>query len=429
VASVRIVFPTAWDKKQLAARPSLLDRYDVEWVAPDDADCPQDYDVLGCIDESVARWREERIDGVFSSSDYPGAAAAAAIARGLGLPGTPPGAIMRAAHKGVSRRLQAACMPEVTPAFCELDPEGFDVAAFPLPWPCFVKPAKGCFSVLARRVDAPNELTAFLTGDDVRRYRHEFLRVYRSLAQRYLEPSVDAGAFVAETLVRGRMATVEGYALDGEARPLGVVDSVQDARTGSFVAFEYPSTLPAAVQRRIAELSCRLAAALGLRFTLFNVEWMWEEDSGRLHLIEINPRMCGQFADLYEKVDGVHGYRIALDVACGRTPERSERAGTHACAASFPLRVFEPVVVRRTPAAADLAAAADLFPGTLVWNEVETDARLDDFVTGEDGHSCRYAVVNVGAGDRAELRTRLAAVEASLGYRFETLAPAGHPRV
>lgn len=417
--TISIVFPTAWDRKQLAARPGVWrNDFDVRFEVPDDADCSDKFDVLGFIDAAIASWRGG-VDGVFSSSDYPGATVAAAIGTGLGLPASAPAAIMRAAHKGVSRAQQAQVVPDVTPPFAEIDPEHFEPARLGLTFPCFVKPAKGCFSVLARRVDDGAELSEFLASDAVREYRHDYLRVYRALALRYMGAAVDAGAFVAEELMQGQMTTVEGYVTDVEAKPLGVVDSVRHPATGSFVAFEYPSALPEPVLTRMAALSCKLAFALGLRWTMFNVEWMWDAERDRLHLVEINPRMCGQFSDLYEKVDGVHGHRVAFDLACGRVPQRIERAGAYACAASFPLRIFAPVTVTRIPTASDQAAAMATFAGTLFWNEVKEGAVLRDFVTGEDGHSCRYGVINLGGPDRRMLGARLAALQDRLGYRFE----------
>ncbi|MEZ5963548.1 MAG: ATP-grasp domain-containing protein [Planctomycetota bacterium] len=420
---VRVVFPTAWDRKQLAVRPpDVVAEYEYEFSAPDDEQCGADFDVLGHVDALVAAGRRGA-DGVFSCSDYPGATVAAAVGTRLGLASSSPAAILRAAHKGVSRRLQARIVPEATPAFVEFDPDAWAQTTFALDFPCFVKPAKGCFSVLARRVADADDMRAFLGSTTVHDYRHGFLRPYQALVRRYLGDGVDPTAFVAEAQVYGRMATLEGYVTDGEARALGVVDSVQHPFTGSFVAFEYPSSLPAAVQARMAELSCRLALGLGLRWTMFNVEWMWNEADGGLHLIEINPRMCGQFADLYAKVDGVHGHRVAFDLACGREPPRRSRSGAHACAASVPLRVFAPVAVARAPSDADLAAAMALFPDTLVWNEVAAGDELRDFVTFEDGHSHRYGVINLGAPDSVSRDARLATVVERLGYRFAAAAP------
>ncbi len=419
---VRIVFPTQWDRQQLLARPDVpAADCAVVFEGPDDADCRHDLDVLGYIDAAVANWRGST-DGVFSSSDYPGATVAAAIGTALGLPAPAPAAILRAAHKSLSRVVQQACEPAATPAFATIDVDR-PVALDPrIGWPCWVKPAKGTFSVLARRIAGPDELRAFLVEPFVHEYRRDFLRIYCELARRYLGPDVDGTAFVAEQELHGRLVTVEGFATDRATAVLGVVDSVRHVRTGSFVAFEYPSTLPAAVQARMGAIARRLAQAFELRWTMFNVEMMWDPATDRIGVVEINPRMCGQFADLYEKVDGVHGYRIALELACGRDP--GVRPGPRrAVAASYPLRVFEPVRVLRVPGADDLAAACALFPGTLCWNEVRAGDVLADF-HGEDGQSQRYAVINLGAGSAAELRARRDAVVARLGYRFEPVAGA-----
>src|SRR5205085_1042804 len=101
-------------------------------------------------------------------------------------------------------------------------------------------------------------------------------------------------------------------------------------------------------------------------------------------IIEVNPRMCGQFADLYEKVDGTNGYEVALALAAGERPVRRLSAGSHRVAASVPLRVFAPTHVMRTPGIVDCAAAERLFPGTLVWVECEPGQDLADFESVED---------------------------------------------
>ncbi|MCK5942219.1 MAG: hypothetical protein KAI24_09640 [Planctomycetes bacterium] len=419
---IRVLFPTAWDRQQLAARPELWqDAFEVDYDQPDDAGCSDTHDVLGHIDRAVADWRGA-VDGVFSSSDYPGIAVAAAIGAALGLPSSDPEAIMRAAHKGLAREVQRHALPDETPAFQVLDPDRIDATQLTVPMPCFVKPAKGCFSVLARRCEHADEVRTFLRDPRVQAYRRDYLRIYCRLTARYLGPDVDGTAFVAEAALRGHMVTVEGYATGDACYALGVVDSLRHERTGSFVGFRYPSRLPASVRERLERAACRLAQAFGLRWTMFNAEFFWDPDTDRIGTVELNPRLCGQFADLYEKVDGVNGYRIALELAVGRAPEVRRGAGAFGCAASYPLRVFEPVRVERAPDERDLEAARASSPQALVWNEVAAGDELSDFATGDDGSSYRYAVVNVGGGDERQLLANRDAAVERLGYRF---APCG----
>jgi hypothetical protein len=164
--------------------------------------------------------------------------------------------------------------------------------------------------------------------------------------------------------------------------------------------------------------------ALGLEGSLFNIEMIYEPVRDRIRIVEINPRLCGQFADLYAKVDGVNGYEVALALASGERPGVRRGEGRYRAATSFPLRVFEPVRVERAPDAGDLAAAEALYPETLIWSECETGQALADF-EAEDGHSSRYGVVNLGADDRRGLLERLDAVVARLGFELRPFAGNG----
>jgi len=149
---------------------------------------------------------------------------------------------------------------------------------------------------------------------------------------------------------------------------------------------------------------------------------IWDAQRDRVAIVEVNPRICGQFGDLYQKVDGTSGYQVALALCTGERPRLERGAGRFASAASFPLRVFEPMTVTRAPSAADVAAAEALFPDTLVWSECAAGEQLADFGVDEDGGSHRYGVVNLGGADRDDLQRRCDAVAERLGFRMQPLA-------
>src|SRR5262245_607194 len=112
---VLFVFPTLWDERQLeSCAHRWQDRFEVLFTEPRDADCPASLDVLAFI-EDVVREHGGRIDGVTSSSDYPGAQVAAVLAARLGLPGPAPEAVLRASHKLLSRHAQLEAAPEAVP--------------------------------------------------------------------------------------------------------------------------------------------------------------------------------------------------------------------------------------------------------------------------------------------------------------------------
>ena len=90
--------------------------------------------------------------------------------------------------------------------------------------------------------------------------------------------------------------------------------------TLAFARFDYPSALPQSVQARMAEIATTVMEGLGFDNGLFNIEMMYDRETGRVAIIEINPRMASQFADLYEKVDGTNSYEVLLAVGQGRAP-------------------------------------------------------------------------------------------------------------
>lgn len=421
-AHVLVVFPTVWDVRQLEACRSAWSRdYTVEFTAPSDADCDADFDVMEFIGNFAAR---SDFDAVCSSSDYPGAAVAAAIAAQRSLPGALPAAVLRCAHKYYARVAQRLAVPESVPDFALLDPAKPAASTRTLAYPCFVKPVKGAFSVLARQVASPSELDALLGSECVRDYLDSYLRIFDRLLRAYTDCALDSRYFLAEQLLSGVQVTVEGFVQHGEVQILGVVDSVMHPGTRSFARFEYPSALNARVQARLGDVARRIVRAHGLDHTLFNVELLYDPATERIGVVEINPRLCGQFADLYQKVDGTNTYEVALALAAGRRPVVRHRDGASRVAASLPLRVFSPSRVLRAPGAADIRAAEALFPGTLIWVECEAGQDLCDFDRNEDGCSARYAVVNVGAADRERLAEHFEVIQSRLGFDFEpSLAP------
>ena len=415
---VLCVFETGWDRPQLAmCREAWEGRLELVFPEPADAECPADFDVLDLI-ERAAAGELGPIDGVFSASDYPGATVAAAIATRLSLPGSRPEQMLRASHKYYSRRSQREVVPEAVPRFGLLRPGAS--ARVPFPFPVFVKPVKGSYSVLARRFRTQSELEDFLASPEVREFTNDYLAIFNRLVGAFTRFEYDGRWLLVEEVLRGRLVTVEGFVCAGEVAQLGIVDSVLHPQ-GSFARFDYPSSLPAEVQARMQAIARRVIEHAGLDWTLWNIEMIWDPERDRIAIVEVNPRICGQFADLYQKVDGTNGYAVALALARGEQPKLARGAGRHRLASSHPLRVFEPVRVSRAPSREDLAAAAALYPQTLVWSECRSGDALAEFTAGEDGASFRYGVVNLGADTPEERDARLAAVCARLGYAFEAL--------
>ena len=204
-----------------------------------------------------------------------------------------------------------------------------------LAFPCFIKPVKGAFSVMSGRLDSWEDLEEFLSRPSVPEFLAHYVFMFDRLVRELTHLERGAGWFLAEELLKGRQVTVEGYALDGDVEILGIVDTVRHPSTRSFVRFDYPSSLARRVQARLRDVAVAVVRRLGLRHTLFNVEMMYDVRRDRVFIIEVNPRMCGQFADLYEKVDGRSGYDVALALAVGERPRERRRTPLRV-ASSFP---------------------------------------------------------------------------------------------
>jgi hypothetical protein len=424
VKRILFVFATAWDEKQLeACRSRWEDRFEFALPPPRDDTYLDDFHPSIWLDDLVKRERG-RAAGVTSSSDYPGATLASVVARALGVPGSEPEAILGCSHKYYSRLRQREVVPEATPWFALVDPKRPLANAAELRFPCYVKPVKGAFSVYSRRVDSAEELAAFLDRRTVHEFVDVYLELFHELVCEHTRFELDGRWFLAEELLSGSLATVEGFASKGEVEVLGIVDSVTSRDTGSFVRFDYPSALPAEVQASMRDIARRLVRGAGLTDSLFNIEMIHDPAGGGVRVIEVNPRLCGQFGDLYAKVDGTSGYEVALAVAAGERPVVRRGEGAYGAASSYPLRVFEKVRVVQAPDTEQVTGIERRFPDTLVWNECSRDQELSEFEGIEDGSSYRYAVVNVGGRDRAGVEARFEEVREALGHEFAPLARA-----
>ena len=98
-----------------------------------------------------------------------------------------------------------------------------------------------------------------------------------------------------------------------------------------------------------------------------------------IQIVEINPRMVGQFADLLEKVDGTNTYEIMLALAAGERPVVKKREGKFKVAASFVLRCFEDKRVVRLPDRKQISDLKRLLPETLVHLFYEEGERMSDY--------------------------------------------------
>jgi biotin carboxylase len=360
----------------------------------------------------IERYRDARLDAIVSTDDYPGSALASILAQALGLPGVAPAVNLRCQHKYYSRVDQQRFAPDAVPYFRRLDERELP-SVEELPFPVFVKPVKSFFSVGAYRVDSPAEL--FRVGWKSAS-QTSFLRPFEVLLADYA--GLDLGPPVlVEGLLQGMQVTVEGYVHAGDVRIIAIVDSVMYPETLSFQRFEYPSALPDAVQDRMAAVVKRVIASIGFDGGLFNMEMIYDPRRDSLHIIEINPRMASQFADLYEKVDGTNTYEILLDLALGKKPAFRKRRGKYGFAASCVLRTFENARVVQLPSAAEIAQVRERYPDIRIEVLATHGRRLSQEM--QDGRSYRYGILSIGGRDREDVLAIFERCKTQLTFRLD----------
>jgi biotin carboxylase len=397
------VCPSSWDELQLRRLQGDTLPYDIRVFGADVEAAPNDFDAEAFIEATVNELQDQRINGVTSSSDYPGCVVAAFIANALGLPGPQPESILRCSHKYYSRLAQQAAVPEATPKFMLLDPNALDERALSLDFPMFVKPVKSVLSMHSRRVGSFEELEEFVNSVSLRSHLTEFVRPFNQLVSRFEDIEYDGGFLLAEEILIGQQVTLEGLVSGGVTHILGIVDSIMHQGTHSFARFDYPSSLNTSVADRMADISRRAMIHIGFNDGLFNIEFTYDSATDAVHIIQINPRMSGQFADLLEAVNGTNTYALLLALAAGDALPPPRQGGSFSVAASFVRRSFYDAIVTGVPNQHELSAVCSRRPITLVKYYYGSGERLSDNARQFDGLSYRYAVYNMCARSRKEL--------------------------
>jgi hypothetical protein len=359
---------------------------------------------------------------VSSQHEQFGALAAALLAEKMGWPGTPAAAVVACQHKLYARDVLQRVCPEANTAFTRLAAAYGEPTPEGLHFPRFVKPIKAAFSVLAKVVRSRQELHSFTRFGAyelwvIKRLVEPFERV----AKRLLPQAGTAHSMMLEEPVHAAQYSLDGIAQGGDIRPLGVVDSIMYPGTQAFMRFDYPSRLPQDVQAKALDVARKFLTEVGFTHGLFNMEFFYDQAADTLTVIEFNPRMASQFADLYLRVDGVDLYAMALALAHGQDPWSLPRAvPTAQVATSMVYRVFDESSAHLTqsiptmPSAVQLAQLTARFPDHLLLQFPKAGHSLArDF---KWLGSYRYGILHLGGKDTADLRQRAEAASQLLRW-------------
>jgi biotin carboxylase len=368
------------------------------------------------VGQLARRYAGRGLAAVLSHHEQFGALAAAMLARRLGLPGTPPEAIVRAQHKLICRQILDEVAPEANIPYALLACEYGQPPPENLHYPLFVKPVKAAYSVLARRIEDRAQLAAHIRFGAfetwiIKRLVEPFDRVARAL----VDAPVDAHRLLVEAPIRAPQFNLDGWVHRGRAHLLGVCDEIMYPDTQAFLRFAYPSRLPDSVQARALDVADRFLRAAGFDHGFFNMEFFHDPDTDALKVIEFNPRLASQLADLYLRVDGRDVHAMTLALARGEDPSQVPRVPARGgAAASFVFRRFDGRSTERLPTTADLAWLSAEFPDALLLTFAKQGSGLRREMKWLGSH--RYAVMHLHGDDEADLRRRYEVVCARLGW-------------
>jgi hypothetical protein len=185
--------------------------------------------------------------------------------------------------------------------------------------------------------------------------------------------------------------------------------------TDAFMRWDYPSVLPEELQRKAEAIAARFLREVGFTHGFFNMEFVFDERTGQLKVVEFNPRMAAQFSDLYARVDGMKLHEMAIALSRGIDPAMLPTTEpTAACASSFVYRSFDPGAVVPMPTASQQRAFSAAFPDGLLlqFPKLSSQVRRDFKWLG----SYRFGIVHLGGDSPTDLAQRCEHASSLLGW-------------
>ena len=299
------------------------------------------------------------VDAIVSHWDFPTSVIGPILAKERGLPAPSLESLLKCEHKYWSRLEQHASVPECVPRFAFFDP--FDDDAFDqidLPFPFWVKPVKSHSSNLGFEI---RDRASF--DEAVAQIREEIEHIgnaFNAVLDRVDVPPELQGAggntCLAEQLISGIQVAPEGTVFRGEFAVHGIFDMHRDAGGTSIERIDYPaSSVPSHVQERMTDILERYLRRVGFDDACFNGEFMWDDETDDLWLIEVNTRISQSHSEMFVMVDGASNHEVAIDIALGHAPRLASGDGEFRVASQCMIFHDDDATVTRIPTTEEVA--------------------------------------------------------------------------
>ena len=396
-------------------------------IPPEQIIAAANYSMPGLLAEAGRKLQNfnGKVDAIVSYWDFPATLMLPALRQTAGLSTTSIESVLRCEHKLWSRTIQREVVPEMIPRLATFDPFAKDpLAQVDLNFPFWIKPVKAHSSILGFHIENPADFHTAIPR--IRKHIRRFADPFNYLFQRAEVPAeiagVDGNYCLAEEIIAAEhQCTLEGYVFNGEPCVYGVVDSLREEHPSSFSRYHYPSRLPADVLQRMVGATLSIMRRTGLNNESFNIEFFHDPQTGRISLLEINPRISKSHCPLFHLVEGASHQEVMLEVALGIPPEYPRGAGTYPMATKFMARYYDgDALVRRVPRTEEIEAMQRVIDGVSVVVWVKEGGRLSDFADS-DSYSFEYANIFIGGESEEDLQAKYHRCLAMLPFEFEPL--------
>ena len=381
----------------------------------------------------LVRLAEERMDengpadAVLNYWDFPGSCLAPLLSHRNNLPGPKLEAVAALEHKYWARKALDRVAPEASTEFCAVDPfadrprDMIDIE-----YPFWVKPFVSHSSYLGFKIENEEQLKEAMAvmRDGIGLFGDPFNEFLDHVEMPEEIAGIGGNHCIAErSIAADTQVTLEGYVFAGEATVYGAVDSVREGGVGSsFSRYEYPSKLPRDVLDRMSDITSKLLAEVGYDNAPFNAEFFYDEETGRVSLLEVNTRPSKSHAPLFQDVEGVSHQKVALDLALGHRPQFPRGKGKWPSAAKFMVRFFQDGQIKRVPSQAEIHHMQARYPEAMVQVLVGEGQRLSH-LRFQDSYSFEIADIFIGGDDPKQLLTKYADVMENLPFEIDLTAP------
>lgn len=223
------------------------------------------------------------------------------VSEKLGLPGNSPDVVLRFSNKFVSREFAAEVGVRIPKFFKIRNLSDFKSAVSESDLPFIIKPVDSQSSRGIHKIDS-----------------YDLVEIESAICEALSHTQTDY--VLAEQFITGRELTVEGVANQGQHTTIAI-SLKKHFRTGIASELLYPAPVPEKVRRKIIDNNDLYVNESGLKFGITHAEYIWDEGTNEVYLVEIACRGGGSLigSDIGKWVSGVDTYELLVDNLEDRT--------------------------------------------------------------------------------------------------------------